>query len=266
MIEKKEEKNKQSFDLAPLKEVSDDINAKLAERQELKNPSPLEKKRGNRKAVASDSLDDFLSNLSAGSLAKNTEYWDSLTIKNHFECFQRWVFAICSVHTTWEMNVRGYNHLMSDLSWTLSKEGLEQVIKTSGLGMYHRRNRGLWELIDGFRSNPDEFYKQDDETWVEARNRLVGRIFGLGYAKTTFALTLSFPTQAQLVCLDVHILRFMGHDKDGTPNKAFYLEMEQKWLETCAKYKINPAVAREMYWDRVQNKRSPRYWSYCLEK
>jgi len=266
MIEKQEEKTTQQFDLGLLIEAKDGVNAKIAEGQEVANYDPSLKSKGNRKPTASDSLDKFLGNLSAGALTKNTEYWDSLTIKNHFECFQRWVFAICSVHTTWESNVRGYEHLMSDLSWTLSKEGLEEKIKTSGLGMYHRRNRGLWELVEGFRANPNEFYKQDDETWIEARNRLVGRIFGLGYAKTTFAITLSFPTQAQLVCLDVHILRFMGYDKDGTPNKQFYLDMEQKWLDTCAKYKINPAVAREMYWDRVQNRRSPRYWSYCLEK
>ena len=254
MIVKKEEK----LDLTLLEK-----HIKQARENPLKSGT---KTKGNRKAVASSNLNEILSNLSAVALAKKTEYWDSLTIKNHFECFQRWVFAICSVHTTWEMNVKGYNFLMSDLSWTISKKRLEEVVHASGLGMHTRRIKGLWQLVEGFRDNPKEFYKKELETWVEARNRLVGRIYGLGYAKTTFALTLSFPTQAQLVCLDVHILRFMGYDRDGTPNKQFYLDMEQKWLETCAKYKVNPAVAREMYWDRVQNKRSPRYWSYCLEK
>ena len=177
-------------------------------------------KQGYRKPTASPSLDKFLSKLSKGAIKTNTEYWDSLTIKNDFEYFQRWVFAICSVHTTWESNVKGYNLLMSDLSWTISKNRLQEVIHKSGLG----------------------------------------------YAKTTFAITLSFPTQAKLVCLDVHILRFMGYDRDGTPSGKFYLDMEQVWLKICRKHKVNPAVVREVYWDRVQNRMNPRYWSYCLER
>ena len=254
MITKKESK----LDLGLIQKHIDE-----AKKNPLKSGT---KAKGNRKATASPSLDKFLSKLSAGAIKSNTEYWDSLTIKNDFEYFQRWVFAICSVHTTWESNVKGYLHLMNDLSWTISKTRLEEVVKTSGLGMFHRRIKGLWQLAEGFRNNPKEFYKSDLETWEEARNRLVGRIFGLGYAKTTFAITLSFPTQAKLVCLDVHILRFMGYDRDGTPSGKFYLEMEKLWLKICAKYKVNPAVVREIYWDRVQNKRSPRYWSYCLEQ
>lgn len=261
------EERQSILDLTELNGIKEKVLiSQTAEDKNLLSADPLEKRQGNRKAVASDSLNNFLEKLSDNALKANTEYWDSLTIKDHFECFQRWVFAICSVHTTWESNVKGYNHLMADLSWMLSKERLEEAIKTSGLGMYHRRNKGLWQLVEGFRDNPEEFYKQDNETWVEARNRLVGRIYGLAYAKTTFAMTLSFPTQAELVCLDVHILRFMGYDRDGSPNAKFYLDMEKKWLDTCALHNANPAVVREIYWDRVQNRRNPRYWSYCLEK
>jgi thermostable 8-oxoguanine DNA glycosylase len=254
MITKKEEQ----LDLSLIQKHID-----LAKANPLKSGT---KKQGYRKPTASPSLDKFLSKLSKGAIKTNTEYWDSLTIKNDFEYFQRWVFAICSVHTTWESNVKGYNLLMSDLSWTISKKRLEEIIHKSGLGMHTRRIKGLWQLVEGFRYNPKEFYKSDLENWEEARNRLVGRIFGLGYAKTTFAITLSFPTQAKLVCLDVHILRFMGYDRDGTPSGRFYLDMEQVWLKICRKHKVNPAVVREVYWDRVQNRMNPRYWSYCLER
>ena len=168
MITKKESK----LDLGLIQKHIDE-----AKKNSLKSGT---KAKGNRKATASPSLDKFLSKLSAGAIKSNTEYWDSLTIKNDFEYFQRWVFAICSVHTTWESNVKGYLHLMNDLSWTISKTRLEEVVKTSGLGMFHRRIEGLWQLAEGFRNNPKEFYKSDLETWEEARNRLVGRIFGLG--------------------------------------------------------------------------------------
>ena len=58
---------------------------------------------------------------------------------------------------------------MSDLSWTISKDRLTEIIKTSGLGMFHRRIKGLWQLAEGFRNDPKEFYKSDLETWEEAR-------------------------------------------------------------------------------------------------
>ena len=76
MLKKKEEK----LDLTLLEK-----HIKEAKDNPLKSGT---KSRGNRKAVASSNLNEFLSNLSAGALAKNTEYWNSLTVQNHFQSFQ----------------------------------------------------------------------------------------------------------------------------------------------------------------------------------
>lgn len=220
--------------------------------------------------VASDrfaKVDNFFANLNPNVVDRETEYWDNLTIKDDTEYFARWVFAIMSVHTTWESNVRGYNEAMADLSWTLSKPKLEAMIDHARVGINQRRNKGLWQLVQKFRSNPKQFYKKRGETWQECRNRLVGSIYGLGLAKTTYALALGFPVDAQLCCLDVHLLRFMGHDlKKGHANSTKqYEEMENEWLERCERYDVAPNVAREIYWNKVQNRRTSRYWSYCLE-
>ena len=212
------------------------------------------------------SLDSFFDNLTLKLVKTETDYWDKLTIQDDAEFFKRWVFAIMSVHTTWESNVRGYIEAMKDLSWTISKNGLKKMVENARVGMYHRRNKGLWQLAQKFRSNPKQFYKRDDETWQECRNRLIGTIFGLGNAKTTYALALAYPTEAQLCCLDVHLLRFMGHEMDGQPNLKIYQAMEDEWLERCNKYGVAPNVAREIYWNKVQGRRNSRYWSYCLEK
>jgi hypothetical protein len=111
-------------------------------------------------------------------------------------------------------------------------------------------------------------YLHHDETWQECRNRLIGTIYGLGNAKTTYALSLSYPTESQLCCLDVHLLRFMGHDlkKGHASSLEAYQEMENEWLARCDKYGVSPNVAREIYWNKVQGRRNSRYWSYCLEK
>jgi hypothetical protein len=212
-------------------------------------------------------VDRFFNNLTLRLVKEGEEYWSSLAPKNDSEMFARWVFAIMSVHTTWESNVRGYEVAMSDLSWTISKDALRAMIVKAKVGLYERRERGLWDLATKFRENPDQFKKQDDETWQECRNRLIGTIYGLGNAKTTYALSLSYPTESQLCCLDVHLLRFMGHDLDKghASSLASYQEMENEWLARCEKFGVSPNVAREIYWNKVQGRRNSRYWSYCLE-
>jgi|TARA_B110000483_G_C18090683_1_gene501860 hypothetical protein len=212
-------------------------------------------------------VDKFFANLKFGAVKSETDYWTNLIPKDDAEMFARWVFAIMSVHTTWESNVRGYEIAMSDLSWTLSKDKLKQMVVKARVGLYERRERGLWDLVTKFRENPDQFKKQDDETWQECRNRLIGTIYGLGNAKTTYALSLSYPTESQLCCLDVHLLRFMGHDLSNghASSLKVYEKMENEWLARCNKYGISANVAREMYWNKVQGRRNSRYWSYCLE-
>ena len=212
-------------------------------------------------------VDKFFANLKFGAVKSETDYWTNLIPKDDAEMFARWVFAIMSVHTTWESNVRGYEIAMSDLSWTLSKDKLKQMVVKARVGLYERRERGLWDLVTKFRENPDQFKKQDNETWQECRNRLIGTIYGLGNAKTTYALSLSYPTESQLCCLDVHLLRFMGHDLSNghASSLKVYEKMENEWLARCNKYGIPANVAREMYWNKVQGRRNSRYWSYCLE-
>ena len=139
------------------------------------------------------------------------------------------------------------------------------MVVEARVGMFELFKKVLWQLAQKFRENPDQFKKQDDETWQECRNRLVGTIYGLGNAKTTYGLALSNPVDAQLCCLDVHLLRFMGHDHDGQPNLKIYQAMEDEWLDRCNKYGVAPNVAREIYWNKVQGRRNSRYWSYCLE-
>ena len=221
--------------------------------------------------VASDryaQVDKFFNNMSISLVDKETEYWNELAIQDHAEYFERWIFAIMSVHTTWESNVRGYNDAVKDLSWTISKDRLEKMVTDARVGINFRRNKGLWQLVQKFRSNPKQFYKKKGETWQECRNRLVGSIYGLGLAKTTYAIALGFPTEAQLCCLDVHLLRFMGHNvkKGHASSQKVYEDMENEWLERCERYDVAPNVAREIYWNKVQNRRNSRYWSYCLER
>ncbi len=241
-----------------INQITDSINPLKSLEQSAKALEKLD---------ASKNLDRFFDKLTLKIVKTETDYWDNLKIDSHAECFKRWVFAIMSVHTTWESNVRGYEYATRDMSWTLDKDVLAKMVTDARVGINKRRNIGLWQLVEKFREDPNQFYKQDDETWQECRNRLIGSIYGLGNAKTTYAIALSNPTEAQLCCLDVHLLRFMGHDLSNghASNLKVYQAMENEWLARCNKCGVAPNVAREIYWNKVQGRRNSRYWSYCLE-
>ena len=72
-------------------------------------------------------LDSFINDLTYGKVKEGTDYWEGIKVKNDVDYFKRWVFAFCSIHTTWENNVKGYNILTQDLSWTLSKNRLLEM-------------------------------------------------------------------------------------------------------------------------------------------
>ena len=210
-------------------------------------------------------LDSFINDLTYGKVKEGTDYWEGIKAKNDVDYFKRWVFAFCSIHTTWENNVKGYNILTQDLSWTLSKDRLLEMIKDSSLGLTSMRYKALWDFTRKFRANPKQFYKKNNETWQECRNKLAKDTYGIGLAKTSFVLNLSFPVEASVCCLDVHLLRFLGWDKKETPSLVKYEEMEKKWIDKCDEHGLGYGVVRELYWNKVQGKRNSRYWSYCLE-
>ena len=139
------------------------------------------------------------------------------------------------------------------------------MLDESRLGLNSMRFKALWEFTKKFRSNPKQFYKKRNETWVDLRDRLTKNLFGIGQAKVSFALNLAWPVEAKVCCLDVHLLRFLGWEKKEVPSLKKYKEMEQKWLDKCDEYNLGYGVVRELYWNKVQKKSDSRYWSYCLE-
>lgn len=210
-------------------------------------------------------FNEFFNSLKLAHVRRETKYWESLQTNSDFDVFKRWLFAILSVNSDWKSNVYAYKFLLSDFSWMISRESLDAKMPLAKVGLNVRRAEGIWQLVEGFREDPKQFTKKDDETWVECRDRLIGRIRGLGNAKTTYALNLSYPVDAELLCLDIHVLRFMGYEKQSISSLRQYKEYETLWMDKCDDVGVAPNVAREIYWNRVQGRTNSRYWSYCLE-
>lgn len=192
------------------------------------------------------------------------QYWEGLAPRNHSERFKRWVFALCSIRATWQQNVKSYQALTRDLSWVFDFSHLEAIVRQQSMGLHKVRTRALWELSREFFHDAGRYEKSPIMTWAELRNEYAGRLFGIGLAKTSFAIELMYPVEAEVACLDVHILRGLGADV-ATPSPTEYAFWERVWLDKCARAGVPSPIARHMYWDKLHGKADTRYWSHCLE-
>lgn len=75
---------------------------------------------------------------------------------------------------------------------------------------------------------------------------------------------MSFPMTAEVTCLDVHMLRLYGKTKPGL-RVTEYEKYESDWIGRSRAAKVEPYMARMVYWDNLQGKPDSRYWSQCLE-
>jgi thermostable 8-oxoguanine DNA glycosylase len=165
--------------------------------------------------------------------------------------------------------VAGYEALKA-LDWLDDQERLKELIVGARVGLYNKRTAYLWDLKEQFFACPQSFYRADDETWTQWRDRLIKRVSGLGLAKVSFALEMSFPQDCGVVCLDTHILRVFGmdnklHFNSQPDHRKMYEGAEQEWLASCQKLGYPSFMARQVYWDQVQGRSDSRYWSYVLE-
>lgn len=181
-----------------------------------------------------------------------------------------------SVHTTWENNCRGYNAIKKFNDWSLEKtdqlqlwnydaDKLFDFIKTTRVGLQNNRTNFIGTFYDKFLDDPSDYIsRSDSETWTQWRDRLAKKILGLGKAKTSFAIEMLFPLEAQVVCMDTHLFQIYGLNQ--TKHAKLYNEIEGDWLNRSKERGLAPYMARCLYWDKNQNRKNSRYWSKVLEK
>ena len=199
-----------------------------------------------------------------------SSYWNSITPQSDGEIFKRWLFAFTSIHSTWQSNVRCYNHIKNFEQWIDDKEKLSYLLYISKGGCHNQRTENIWDFREKYFENPDMFKKSGNESWVDMRNRLALFLKGIGLAKTSFALELCYPNQAEIVCLDVHMLRLLdmntnGYRKESKRDIEAYNTGEKVWMDCSIKIKSSPYITRCLYWDINQGQNNSRYWSSCLE-
>jgi hypothetical protein len=211
-----------------------------------------------------ENVESFFDSIQPEEIKFQYEYWNKLKPINDTERFQRFLFAFMSVHTTWEANIKAYNNIKGWWEWINRWDVLEQKLIESRVGLHNNRLRFLKDFTIKFWSNPSNYEKGFNESWTQFRNRIEKNILGLGLAKTSFALEMIYPTEAEVTCLDTHLFKAYGLDQ--TKHKRMYDKLETHWVENSQRKSLPSYVARCIYWDRKQEQQDSRYWSHVLEE
>lgn len=173
------------------------------------------------------------------------------------------------MHTRWETNVTSYKLLKSKYDeWIDDEKRLKELLRESKVGLYKFRDKGIWEFLKSYHADPGFWKKQDNESWIACRDRLSKECYGLGYAKTAFALEMCYPNQCESVCMDTHMIQLYGYapsDVAKVNHGSKYKDLELHWSDYCKQKQVPSFIARAVFWDVKQKKRSSRYWSACLE-
>lgn len=218
----------------------------------------------DRPRFNTEKVDRFFNSLDTETIARYSGYWGSVKPNNVSEIFQRWLFAFMSVHTSWRSNISGYLAIRNWWEWLNNNDELERRIVSSGAGLHKNRTKFISTFAKDFWANIEVFQKNDEETWVEFRNKLVERVLGLGMAKVSFSIEMVYPNEADVTCLDTHLFQVYGLDQ--TKDSKQYEAMERHWVEMCKMWNVSPYVARCIWWDKNQGYEDSRYWSFVLEK
>lgn len=214
-------------------------------------------------AVTYGDAEAFFHQLDGTTISAYKNYWQSIVPRNDVERFQRWLFAFLSVHSTWNSNIKGYLALKNWTEWFNRWDVLEQRLADSGVGLNNIRLRFLKQFASDYWSNPSDFTKGKDETWAACRNRLVERVLGLGFAKVSFALEMLAPNEADVACMDIHLLRLYG--LKNNKHEKLTKEIEAHWVQMSRMWNCPAPIARAILWDRKQKQTNSRYWTHVLE-
>ena len=205
-----------------------------------------------------------LESIDPAALEPYREYFASITPTDETEIFRRFLFAFASVHTGWTANVNLYS-LLWPLGWTGDKERLRELVLESRAGLVNGRTDSIWEFNEKYWAEPEWYRKRDDELWAQFRDRIRARTRGLGHAKSSFAVELTYPNDSGVACIDTHLLQSYGLKGNSSPGERTYGYIEAHWAAECRRLGLAPVAARWYLWDRKQGKSDSRYWSYCLE-
>lgn len=205
----------------------------------------------------------FFASITQRKRDQYTYDWSQLVPKSQHASLNRWRFAYCTVHTPWLRSCEQYD-LIKNTNTKYSESNLVAKLKQSSGGMWSIKAAGISNLHSHWQTNPSMFTPNTDD-WQSWRDHLVTKLNKLGMAKTSFAIEMLYPTTAQLICIDRHMFKAFGwHRVDDSASVRQYRYYEDYWLDMSNQHNIAPVIARNIYWDKIQQQPSSHYWANYL--
>ena len=208
-------------------------------------------------------VEDYFGSISKPDVDRHIELWSKLVPIDNSAIFRRYLFAFLSVHTTWENNVNAYKLIQDYDQWINDNSSLYNLLIKSGVGLQNQRLRFISKFTTAFWHNPEFYIKHTDETWLDCRKRIEANILGLGLAKSSFALEMIYPMNAEVTCLDTHMFQLYGLNQ--SKHKRFYKTLESHWNRCCKSVNISSYIARAIHWNRNQNQKDCTYWCHVFQ-
>ena len=214
--------------------------------------------RGYRKRI-----ETFFESIDPNDTNRYIQDWQNLVPRNDREHINRYRFAYCTVHTSWENSVDQYN-VIKRTNTDTTYNTLLRMLKNSSGGMYQIKATGIDHLQSLWTNNRQLFSPQTDN-WQSWRTKLSKNLKKLGLAKTSFAIEMIKPLDAQIICIDRHMFKAFGWENvDHSCNYEQYKYYEDYWVDLSNSFKIPPVIARNLFWDKIQNQPDSLYWAKYL--
>jgi thermostable 8-oxoguanine DNA glycosylase len=167
-------------------------------------------------------------------------------VKDRDFVFSRIAFAILSANTPFDASVRALNYVLENKG-TASRKDIQEFTCVPAKADYVNK---LWDsCVIGHA-----FYLRDaGESWSEYRYRLQREVKGLGLAKASFAVSLLYPLQADVACIDTWMQKvFLGNSSFKQLSKATYEIVEAKVRKYARRVGVGTFIAQWMIWDHAR--------------
>ena len=208
-------------------------------------------------------IESFFATIDNDTVDRYKTDWQTIMPKSDREHINRYRFAYCTVHTSWANSCDQYNAIKRTNADT-TYNSLHRMLKNSQGGMYQIKATGIDNLQYLWRRHRNLFTPQPDN-WQSWRNKLAKMLKKLGLAKTSFAIEMIRPLDAQIICIDRHMFKAFGwEDVDRGASPAQYKYYEDYWNELSNSYGIPPVISRNLFWDKIQKQDSSMYWAKYL--
>lgn len=208
-------------------------------------------------------IESFFASVDKNDTDRYIQDWQTITPRNDREHINRYRFAYCTVHTSWANSVDQYNAIKRTNADT-TYNSLLRMLKNSQGGMYQIKATGIDHLQSLWTNNRQLFNPQPDN-WQTWRTKLSNNLKKLGLAKTSFAIEMIRPLDAQIICIDRHMFKAFGWENvDQACSYDQYKYYEDYWNELSNHYDIPPVISRNMFWDQIQQQPDSMYWAKYL--